>query len=292
MYTTLALLRASSACTHGYGTQLKFWGTSPEVKEQRIPLHVLLLVSDEDDTQWALENGFIISPSEFKEFQERMLPVIWRSQLWEQDWQLDEKPSRIKKAPKISKSFRSKTDQLDDLVQKEYREKAWKATTTADILRIVEEARFYVRNHWFHRMVRESWLQEPVQFIKMVFASNINEYALGKELPSTVKDKKTRLAMLIKPVDTFDFIFTMKFKEKALGSDFVIDREKKQVSMVATDAHSAFSMIQEAFNREKIIVNQDWIDNVDPDPDRMEQISRRRARAIDDGSDSDMSEDD
>lgn len=77
MYTSLKLLKESDACVPGFTKLLNFFGPKPDVKEQRIPLHVVSILGGKDDADWAIENGSVFDPVQFEAFRRRWLPVVF-----------------------------------------------------------------------------------------------------------------------------------------------------------------------------------------------------------------------
>lgn len=78
MYTTLALLKAVSACKPGYGRQIAFFGLKCD-RDQKIPMHVIGLVGGLDDFIWTLDHGAIIDKDDFAAFRARTLVGVWRN---------------------------------------------------------------------------------------------------------------------------------------------------------------------------------------------------------------------
>ena len=79
MYTTLNTLKSCKACVGGFGRLLGFFGTSPEIKDKRIPLYAIALISGDEDFVWALDNACVFEDTDFKAFYERNLVSAWRS---------------------------------------------------------------------------------------------------------------------------------------------------------------------------------------------------------------------
>lgn len=80
MHTTLEFLKASDACTPGFGRMLRFFGTRFD-RNTKIPLHVVALVGGFSDAEWTLGSALIIDYDQYAEFRNRTLPLMMRRTL-------------------------------------------------------------------------------------------------------------------------------------------------------------------------------------------------------------------
>lgn len=78
MYTTINLLKATSACVPGFTRVISFFGHSPKIKDQKISLATLALLGDKDDVSWAISSSVIIDPVEYEAFYKKHAVSVFR----------------------------------------------------------------------------------------------------------------------------------------------------------------------------------------------------------------------
>jgi hypothetical protein len=162
MYTTLNILKASEACVPGFTRMASFFGINTEVKEQRIPLHVVALVGGKDDALWTLNHGAVIDPEEFKQFYARHLPAVWKHILYNE-------------LGRRSKTDRTKNKYLNRLLKD-----AYDANTFEEIEAYLVRARSHRFSHTlFDSVIDHDVWRNPHSFIAHVIDIIRNAYPYG-----------------------------------------------------------------------------------------------------------------
>lgn len=217
MYTTLLDLKHNSACEGGFGRLLSFFGTAVAVKEQKIPLHVIALISGKDDAGWALENCLTIDPAQYQEFYKRTLPSVWNLVL---------RSANIHRAHKTASYSGSVNERKKAYFAKHYdlTEELITAVTAEAIEPLLERLKMIVSQHEVFNQIKEAkpWKgpQEYIDYVHDKFASNLTNLRTGSTLDSKYafpsyskkRSKGENFAIILKPEGTYDFMQTLKFK--------------------------------------------------------------------------------
>jgi hypothetical protein len=82
MKTSMNLLRATNACTGGFGRQASFWTVRPKAKAIEYPIWMVGLIGSYDDLNWAINNSLIIDEAEFEALKDRTFWPMFQSIFW------------------------------------------------------------------------------------------------------------------------------------------------------------------------------------------------------------------
>lgn len=82
MKTSLNILRATNACTGGFGRQASFWTVRPKAKAIEYPIWMVGLTGTYDDMQWAIQNSLIVVDEDFKELKARTFWPMFQYLFW------------------------------------------------------------------------------------------------------------------------------------------------------------------------------------------------------------------
>lgn len=244
MYTSLELLKKQSACKPGFGRQLAFFGVSKENKDQRIPIHVVALIGNHEDYEWAVQNSMIIDRQEFDILFERTMFDMWEFLIG-------------------SNNLYDKDRITNQQVATEWLRRVQLATNAQEAKALIEEAKyvsFGVSSHVFEHVLQwKGWTQPSLYLSTLGDAANSRVYLPVRNNGRTVEKKRPtlaekrraassaralqssgriiidvesrypfdcingdmtsgeRVATVLKPDSTFDFLATMKFRESQAG---------------------------------------------------------------------------
>lgn len=82
MKTSMNILRATNACTGGFGRQASFWTVRPKAKAIEYPIWMIGLTGSYDDLGWAINNALVIDEAEFKELKDRTFWPMFQQIFW------------------------------------------------------------------------------------------------------------------------------------------------------------------------------------------------------------------
>lgn len=154
MYTSLKLLKESQACVPGFSKLLNFFGAKPEVREQRIPLHVLSILGGKEDADWAIENGSVFDLEQLLAFRRRWLPVIFFNRVYTA-WTSMGTYRVARQTPKLAPfykkaltlfSYEEINEFLLEMSLQSHSTASFKATFQSDVYRLPRDLIQYVSN--------------------------------------------------------------------------------------------------------------------------------------------------
>lgn len=152
MYTTLNMLKQVEACKPGFGRMLAFFGLGANVKEQKIPLHVVSLVGQLDDAGWAMSNGLVIDPQEFDALRRRHLVPLFMYKMYKGYIQSSSSRQKMEKKPLVHGYFK----------------RALELRTYEQVDAFLQETRFLsFENSLFKDVLRNDAWNDPLEFLKM-----------------------------------------------------------------------------------------------------------------------------
>lgn len=165
MYTTLNILKHGDACVPGFTRMASFFGITPDVKEQRIPLHVVALVGGLSDAQWALDNAAVIEEEEFKKFYQRHLPAVFKRMMY---YEIERR----------NRGSKTKNPILNDLIKE-----AFTVHTFEQIEAFLKKARSYRFDHaLYNSVLNDRCWSNPHQFIHKALETLTETYTYGEQL--------------------------------------------------------------------------------------------------------------
>lgn len=82
MKTSLNILRATNACTGGFGRQASFWTVRPKAKAIEYPIWMIGLTGTYDDLNWAIQNSLVVDEADFKELKTRTFWPMFQYLFW------------------------------------------------------------------------------------------------------------------------------------------------------------------------------------------------------------------
>lgn len=185
MYTTLNILKHGDACVPGFTRMASFFGISPDVKDQRIPLHVVALVGGLSDAQWALDNAAVIDEEDFKKFYARHLPAVFKRMMY---YELERR----------NRNSKTKNPILNELLKE-----AFSVHTFEQIEAFLKKARSYRFDHaLYNSVLNDRCWSNPHQFIHKALETLTETYTYGEQIgfpedifvPKDGKDPHSRRA--------------------------------------------------------------------------------------------------
>lgn len=207
MYTTLNHLKDAGACKEGFSKLLAFFGTSTTIKDKRIPLHAVLLISGKNDFEWAVNHGCVIEEEQFNALLDRVLPGLIRYAMKEDyDWK------RVMRKENISNTGQLVVDQLKTV------------KTHADLKAVVHTMQFKRSGDnalWGDMLEKISGWLNPADMLDTL-ADVHHRLNLDLDLPyyDTKLTAEERLARVLANGDPFTFLEEFPPKTST-GSSFV-----------------------------------------------------------------------
>lgn len=161
MKTSLNILRATNACTGGFGRQASFWTVRPKAKAIEYPIWLVGLTGTYDDLSWAINNSLIVDDADFKELKARTMWPMFQYLFWN-----SVTPDAILKASQ-KKAGDFQRDALQDALSLKDAEGAqsW----------MDKYARYKLSTTLFNRVANATCWTDPQQYLSMLTEAIIAE---------------------------------------------------------------------------------------------------------------------
>lgn len=161
MKTSLNILRATNACTGGFGRQASFWTVRPKAKAIEYPIWLVGLTGTYDDLSWAINNSLIVDDADFKELKARTMWPMFQYLFWS----VTTADTILKASTKKAGDFQR--DALQDALKLKDAEgaQAWMDKYT----------RYKLSTSLFNRVANNNCWSDPQQYLSMLTEAIISE---------------------------------------------------------------------------------------------------------------------